>query len=210
MAVVTVTRQFGAGGSRVAELVASSLGWALVDNEFVDAVAARSGLPPADVAVREERAPSLLERLVRALATASPEVFVPGAAPEREEEAEALVTTTEQVIADAAAADDVVMVGRGAQAFFARARRDGALHAWIVAPRRTRIETIMARAGLAQPDAERLLDTTDADRDRYVARYYDRQRQDPANYHLVLNTGLLGYDDAAGLIVAAVRRKGWA
>ncbi|PYP10256.1 MAG: hypothetical protein DMD59_06260 [Gemmatimonadetes bacterium] len=43
-------------------------GWTLVDNEFVDQVARRAGLPRDEVARREERAPGLLERLARTLA----------------------------------------------------------------------------------------------------------------------------------------------
>jgi cytidylate kinase len=86
--VVTITRLYGAGGSRVAALVAGTLGWTVIDNEFISQVAERVGLPPDEVAAREERAPSLTERLVRALASASPEVFVPsatvGAAPDEE------------------------------------------------------------------------------------------------------------------------------
>src|SRR5256885_5688524 len=61
--VITVTRQYASGGSDVAHRVAVALGWTVIDNEFVDQVAERAGLPAAEVAQREERAPGLLERL---------------------------------------------------------------------------------------------------------------------------------------------------
>ena len=83
------------------------------------------------------------------------------------------------------------------------------LHTYVVAPRKVRVRTIMERQALAEADAARTVDATDADRDRYVDRWYGRRRQDPANYHLVLNTGWLGYDGAADLVVAAVRHGGW-
>src|SRR5207245_673911 len=41
--VITVTRQYGSGGSDIARLVAERLGWELVDNQFVEAVARRAG-----------------------------------------------------------------------------------------------------------------------------------------------------------------------
>jgi len=211
VAVVTITRQFGAGGSRVAELVARSLGWTVVDREFVEEVARRAGLPAEEVAARQERAPSLMERLVRTLACASPEVYVPAAAagaPERAEER--IVRLNEHVILESAVAGRAVLVGHGARFVLARAGREDALHTYVVAPREVRVRTIMERQSLAEPDAARTLDATDADRDRYVERWYGRRRQDPANYHLVLNTGWLGYDGAADLIVAAVRHGGWA
>ena len=66
--VITITRQYASGGSEVARLVAGALGWTVIDNEFVDQVAERAGLPAAEVAQLEERAPGLLERLARTLA----------------------------------------------------------------------------------------------------------------------------------------------
>ena len=71
--LVTITRQYASGGSDIASLAAMQLGWTLIDNEFVEAVARRAGLPLDEVAQREERAPGLLERLARTLAVASPE-----------------------------------------------------------------------------------------------------------------------------------------
>src|SRR2546428_7858270 len=78
--VITVTRQYGSGGSDIARLVAERLGWELVDNQFVEAVARRAGVPPDEVAQREERAPGLLERLAPTLAAAPPQVFIAPAA----------------------------------------------------------------------------------------------------------------------------------
>src|SRR5437867_11967308 len=46
--VITITRQYAAGGSDVARLVAAALDWTVIDNEFVDAVPRRAGLAPAD------------------------------------------------------------------------------------------------------------------------------------------------------------------
>src|SRR3989454_10227912 len=87
--VITVTRQYGSGGSDIARLVAERLGWELVDNQFVEAVARRAGVPPDEVAQREERAPGLLERLARTLAVASPEMVIAQAAGPRVEQDEA-------------------------------------------------------------------------------------------------------------------------
>jgi cytidylate kinase len=206
VAVITITRQYGAGGSEVARLVAERLGWHLIDNEFVDAVAQRSGIEPDEVAAREERAPSLIERLVRALATASPEVFVPGAAPASDEQEDELVTTTEHVIAEAGMVGNVVLVGRGAQAYLARAHAN-ALHAFVVAPLDDRLEALAKRLGVSRDEAKQQEEKMEADRNRYVQRYYKRHRQDPANYHVIVNTGLLGYSLAADVIVGLARAR---
>jgi len=208
VSVITITRQYGAGGSRVAALVAGALGWTVVDNEFISRVAERAGLPADEVAAQEERVPSLVQRLVKAMATGSPEVFVPVAAEAAPDE-EALARQAEAVITEAAAHGRAVLVGRGAQACLAQAHHTEALHAWVVAPREDRVRVTMERLKLDEKAAAAEMDAIDAGRDRYVHKWYGRHRQDPANYHLVLNTGWLGYDGAADMIVAAVRRRGW-
>ena len=206
--LITISREFGAGGSLVAEHAARALGWRLVDNDFVARVAARAGIPESAVAMRDERAPGFREWLLRALSRASPELSVPTAqAPPAELEEAALVKVTESVVADLAEEGRVVLVGRAAPAVLAR--KDDALHVRIVAPRTDRIRAVMARQHLDPAAAERLMDDTDRNRERYHREYYDRDWADPSHFHLVLNTGLLGYAGAGNVIVDCAGRLGW-
>jgi len=211
VAVITITRQYGAGGSLVAQRVAEALGWTVIDNEFVGEVATRAGLAAEEVAAREERAPSLLERLSRTLAASAPEMFVPTATATVEPDEEALLRVTERVIAEAAAHGRVVLVGRGATAFLATApERATALHVYVVAPREVRVATVMSRFGLSESDAVKAVDDTDAARERYLERHYGRRRDDASNYHLVVNTAWLGYEGATEAVAHLARRQGLA
>ena len=182
--VITVTRQYASGGSEVARLVAVALDWTVIDNEFVDQVAQRAGLPPAEVAQLEERAPGLLERLARTLAVASPEMFLASAAHGR-----------------------IVLVGRGAQAVLAR--RPDALHVYVVASKPWRMQLAVERLGVDPARAEQIVDETDRQRDQYVKTYYKRQRHDFVNYDLVVNSERLGLDGAAAVVAAEAKRRGW-
>jgi cytidylate kinase len=207
--VITITRQYASGGSDVARLVAGDLEWDVIDNEFVDEVARRAGLPPDAVAQRDERAPGLLERLARTLAAGSPELFIATASvPRAEPDEAALVRLTERVIAEAAAHGRIVLVGRGAQAVLAQ--RPDALHAYVVAGKAWRMQLAVERLGANPAEVERVVDETDRRRDQYVRTYYGRHRQDVANYDLVVNTEKLGIEGAAALVVAEARRRKWA
>ena len=206
--VITITRQYASGGSEVARLVAGDLGWDVIDNEFVDEVARRAGLPPDAVAQREERAPGLLERLARTLAAGSPEMFIATAGvPRVEPDEAAIVQLTERVIAETAAQGRIVLVGRGAQAVLAQ--RPDALHVYVVAPKPWRMKHAVERLGVNPADVEKVVDETDRQRDHYVKTYYGRHRQDVVNYDMVVNTGKLGIDGAAALVVAEARRRKW-
>jgi cytidylate kinase len=208
VSVITISRQYGSGGSDIAKLVARELGWTLIDNEFVDQVAARAGLSVEEVERHEERVPSLIERLARALAVSSPEMFAAAADPAVSTlpPDDHIVRMTQAVIAEAVGHGDVVMVGRGAQAHLAE--RANTLHAFIVGPRDQRVAAIMKRHGLSRRDAEKSLDETDDGRRRYVKQHYGREWGDAANYDLVVNTGKFSYADAAGMVVWAVGRLG--
>ncbi len=206
--VITITRQYASGGSDIAQLVAQRLGWTVIDNEFVSEVARRAGLPAAEVAQREERAPGLLERLARTLAVASPEMFITTATlPAVEQDEATIVKLTERVITEAAAHGRVVLVGRGAQALLAQ-RRD-ALHVYVVASKPWRVTLAVERLGVDPANADRVVEDTDRQRDQYVKSYYRRVRQDVTNYDLVLNAETLGFEGAAALIVAEARRRAW-
>ncbi len=207
MAVITVSRQFASGGARIAERVAELLGWTLVDHEFVDRVAERVGVPPEEVARREDRVATLIERLAHTLAVSSPEDFLTAAdlSIGTSTSMEDLVRMTEAVIHEAAEHGDVVLVGRGAQACLGR--RDDALHVRVVAPRDDRVRAACERLDLTPKEAERKVDRIDHDRKTYVETYYRRNWNDAANYHLVVNSGLLTYDQAADLIVQSARAR---
>jgi cytidylate kinase len=180
-----------------------------VDNELVQRVAARAGLAPEDVASREERVPSFIERLGQTIIAATPELGIaPGpdgtvvnpAEPE-------LVKITERVVEEIAAEGRVVLVGRAAPAVLARQK--DALHVQVVAQREHRIRAAAQRLGVSAEEAARVLDDTDRNRARYHREYYDRDWQDPVNYHMVLNTQALGLDGATRVIVGRAEELGW-
>ena len=206
--LITVTRQYASGGSDIAQLVALDLGWTVVDNEFVDQVARLAGVPAAEVAKQEERAPGLLERLARTLAASSPEMFIAATgAPQVQAEEAAIHKMTERVIAEAAAHGRVVLVGRGAQSLLAQ--RPDALHVYVVASKPWRMKLAVERLGADPAKVEKIVDDVDRQRHQYVRTYYGRTRPDAANYDLVLNAERLGFEGAAKLVVAEVKRRGW-
>lgn len=201
--IVTISRQFGAGGGEIAASVADALGFRVVDNELIDKVAERAGMPPAEVAEREERAPGFIERLARALARSAPELQSPSPEKPPEPEEKSLVRITEKVVAEIAAEGRVVIVGRGVSAVLSAAH--DALHLKIVAPIPVRIERIVERLGVDDAEAERQLRASDANRSRYHSHYYGRDWNDATHYHMVLNTGAMGLDGATTVIIGRAK-----
>lgn len=201
--IITISRQFGAGGSEVARRVAATLGWSFVDNEVVDKVAKRAGLPASEVAAHDERAPGFIERLAQTLAASAPDVISTDETPMPGRTEQKLVRLTETVVAEIADQEKVVLVGRAAPAVLAR--RTGTLHIKVVAPRDWRISVVARRLGMDLKHAEKTLNDADDNRRRYHKQYYSRDWDDPCNYDMVLNTAALGFDEVVEVIVGRAK-----
>jgi cytidylate kinase len=204
VATLTISRLYGSGGSEVAALVAKRLGWSLLDNAVVDAVAARMGLTVAEVRDREERVPSLVERLTSAMAMGSQEWASPIAEAKRPTD-EQLIEVTRHIIEEAIARGPLVVVGRGTQEMLAE--REDTLHVFCYAPRKALIARTMKREELNAEEAARLVDSTNRDRDQWVRLHWERDRRAHENYDLSVNTERLGIEGAADLIVSAARSR---
>lgn len=204
MSIVTVSRLYGSGGSEVAARVAKDLGWSLLDNSVVDSVAARLGITSAEVAAREERVPSLVERLVDTMALSSQEWLTPLSATKRTPTDEQLLEVTRHIVEEAIARGPLVIVGRGAQSMLAE--RTDALHAFCYAPRPALIARSMARDGLSEEAAAKLVDETNAQREQWVRKHWNRDWREHSNYHLSVNTEWLGIAGAADIITSTAKR----
>ena len=204
MPILTVSRLYGSGGSEVAALVAKKLDWSLLDNAVVDAVATRMGLSVAEVRDREERVPSLVERLTSAMAMGSQEWMSPIAEAKRPTD-EQLIEVTRHIIEEAIARGPLVVVGRGTQEMLAE--REDALHVFCYAARKALIARTIQREGVSAEAAARLVDGTNKERDQWVRLHWERDRRAHENYDLSVNTERLGIEGAAQLIVSAARSR---
>ena len=204
MPILTVSRLYGSGGSEVAALTAKLLGWSLLDNSVVDTVATRMGLSVAEVRDREERVPSLVERISSAMAMGSQEWVSPIAEAKRPTD-EQLIEVTRHIIEEAIARGPLVVVGRGAQEMLAE--RDDALHVFCYARRKALITRTMQREGVSAEEAAHLVDSTNKKRDQWVRLHWERDRRAHENYDLSVNTERLGIEGSAQLIVSAAKSR---
>ncbi len=205
MAIVTVSRQYGSGGSEVAARIAAALGWRLLDNALIDGVAERLGTTVEEVEAREERVPTLVQRLADAMALGSPEMLAPIADASLPPSDERLLEVTRRVIAESIAAGPVVLVGRGAQSMLAE--RADTLHVYCYAPKAALVARAMRRLGIDAAAAQKAVEETNRQREQYVRKYWNRSWAAHENYHLCVNTEWLGIEGAADLIVDVARKQ---
>jgi cytidylate kinase len=204
--IITISRMFGSGGSEVAARVARQLGWPLLDNAVVDAVAERLGVSRAEVSSIEERVPSLSERIASTLRMSTPEFVMPIADASLTETAEMrIVDVTKRVIEEAVQQGNAVLVGRGAQCMLAD--RPDALHVFCYAAMPALVKYAIAHRGVNPANAAHEVEKMNRQREQYVKRNWGRDWRAFENYHLCLDTGRLGIDTTADVVTAAARER---
>jgi cytidylate kinase len=204
--IITISRMFGSGGSDVAALVARELGWALFDNALVDEVAQRLGITRSEVSSVEERVPSLAERIAASMALSAPEYATPLADTSMTETAETRVADmSKQVMQEAVQQGNAVLVGRGAQSLIGD--RQDALHVFCYAPKVFLVKYAVEHRGIDPAHAEHEVDQRNKQREQYVKRHWGRDWRSFHNYHLCVDTGRLGIEGAATLVVQAARLR---
>jgi cytidylate kinase len=211
MPVITIGRQYGAGGEAVGAIVARRLGAELVDRKIFEELVRRLELPQEEVERHEESPGGFVNRMLHALGAASIEFAAPPEAaawsPPYSDPAfdtrKAVLEVTQQVIREAAETRNAVIVGRGGA--YVLNDRPGVLHVFVRAAESIRSRYLSELQGLDEEQSRHRMRRADANRAAYVRQVYNHDWLHPSHYHMVLDSGRLGFERTADAIVAVAR-----
>ena len=219
MAVITVSRQFGSGGDKIVEMVCEAAGYQIFDKSIIAAAARDAGLSDQAIVDYSEstyKVRNFFSRLFGGGRTLRREGGKGGErldenSPLSEENALSLVR---KAVIYAHGQGDMIIVGRGGQVLL-RGCPD-VLHVRVVAPMHDRLQRLRNDPILAgrvftnsaedRREERELIRSSDAASSGYLRQFYGVDWADPLLYHLVINTGFMPPNQAAGLIVDAARQ----
>jgi cytidylate kinase len=197
---LTVSRQFGSGGGRIANTIAEWLGWKLLDNEILSAIARAARVDSKVVRHYDERVDSWLRRIneeaVRGVAMASGRPL----GDEDLFDAHVMTDLTRKIVEEAHHAGNCVIVGRGAQCILEH--KPDTYHAFIYAPFRDRIQRLRKRLEPGA-DIEQRIRTVDGDRAKYLHRRFGKSWCDLHLYDLMI-CSREDEDETARVILSAM------
>jgi cytidylate kinase len=182
---LTVSREFGSGGGRIAQIVARWLGWKLLDQDIIGRIARAAQVDSQVVKHYDERVDSWLRRVneeaIRgvALAAGRPLVEVDIF------DAHAMANLTRKIVEEAYEAGNCVIVGRGAQCILQH--KHDTFHVFVYAPLRERLARLRKRLE-SGADAEQRLRKVDGERAKYLHQHFGRHWCDPHLYDLMLRS----------------------
>ena len=195
---VTISRQAGCGALAVAEKLARHLqehspkhaaSWKVFDRNLMEKVLEDHDLPKRLAQFLPEDRVSYLEDIMADLLQTYPT-------------SQTVIRQTTETILKLASVGNVILIGRGGNVI--TARLPNMFHVRLVAPLEERIEHSHKSYGMTKTEARKFCLREDLGRERYLKKYFRADINDPLLYHLIINTGLVGYDDAAKIIGDAV------
>ena len=182
---LTVSREFGSGGGRIAKLVADHLGWKLLDREIIEAIACSAHVDSHVVSRFDERPESWLSRLNRGAMRGT--ALSAGVIPDDGTcfDPDTMAQMTQRIIENAWQDGNCVIVGRGAQCILQN--RPDVFHVFVYAPTHDRINRLRSRLGPGINIEERL-HTIDNERADYLRKRFAEEWNNPHLYNLMLSS----------------------
>ena len=185
--VITISREFGSGGRIIGKKAAEQLGIPCYDAELIHQIAQESGFTEGYIKEAGEYAPSGF------LSSAFADRFF---GPTNEDY---LWNIQYQVITELAEKGPCVIVGRCAD-YILQDKAD-CLKVFIHADMKYRAERIVKEYGEREESPEQRLKDKDKRRAAYHRFYTNMKWGHAQNYHICLNSGMLGIDACADTIV---------
>jgi cytidylate kinase len=183
--VLTVNREFGSGGGRIAESIAGWLGWKLLDRDIIDAIAYAAHVEKSVVRHYDEHVDSWLRRInqqaMRSAALAAGLELGEGSV----FDAEQMVKLTQKIVEQAYSEGNCVIVGRGSQCILQH--KPDVFHVFVYAPHKERILRLRKRLEKCA-NVEQRIRTVDEERAKYLQQYFGKSWCNIHLYDLMISS----------------------
>lgn len=204
--VVTVSATYGAGGSLIAPALAERLGLPFIDRLLSADLSQQAARSQEGLAQGEQettptgRFLSYFARAANVGTVMAPEML--SVDPVLDDDT--IRERAEQALRPVAGGQPAVVLGRAAAVVLAS--RPRAYHVRLDGPLDRRIACAAEWEDLDRDAASRRQSETDRARAQFVKRLYKADPADPALYHLVLDSTVLGVDGTVEVVAAAAQR----
>jgi cytidylate kinase len=215
MPVITISKEHGAGGKKLSQEIARTLGYELVDKTIIVKVAQNAKVATAKVEQFDQEGYDSMSKYLNNLFLANPSLYsglgfempMPSlgilTAGYDFFDAEQYLKFTQTVISNLYDKGNMVIAGRGSQVYLAD--KPGCLHVRLIAPLEHRIKRMMQKKSVSDKEAKDIIVKRDKARASYIRDFYGRDWSDSGLYHLVINTALVNPSGVVSIIKEAIK-----
>jgi cytidylate kinase len=203
MAVITISRQFGAGGKTLGKSLAQELGYTFIDEDIIQMIAEAAKVSPGWVESVEKEAGGRLSRIVTKMV--SKPLIERVIKDERGYIDEQIyIDYLVVLISQMGEEGDAVFLDRGSQ--YILNDLPGAFHVLLINTLENRVRFIMESYGMERSQAAHLVKSEERRRANLYKKIGKQDYDQPELYHLVINMARFDLDQAKRLILQSVGR----
>lgn len=203
MAILTISRQFGAGGKTLGEMIARKLGYSFYDDEILQIISHKVNVSVDWVRATEDEVGGLVPKIIRGI--------IPRGFLERVRDSaqgyideDIYLEALKAVFHELAGKDNAVIVGRGGQYFLQDDPK--AFHIMLIADLEHRLNFMTTRYDLTPKQAAQAISSVQKLRVNLYNRIGRQDYEQPELYHLVINTRKVSLENTCDLVVDALGR----
>ena len=204
MAVITISRQYGAGGKTLGKMIADELDYGFADSEIVAKVAEMANVSTHWVETVEKEAGGKLSRFVTRMVS-KPLVDRILKDERGYIDEEIYLDYLVLIIAQIADEGDVVVLGRGSQ--YILNDHPDAFHILMLDEFDNRVRFMREHYELSDREAAKVIRSEDKRRKALYQKLGKTDYDDPFLYHLVLNMGRVSLEEAANMVCSRVQSE---
>ncbi|MFP4036833.1 MAG: AAA family ATPase [Desulfobacteraceae bacterium] len=201
MAVITISRYFGAGGITLGRRLSHELGYRFVNDKLIAELAEKINISSEQILSIEKRGTSRLEKLLDFIVSPS---FL-----ERHSDKygylteQKYVAEVREITLKLYEQGNAVIIGRGGN--YTLQDYPGTVHVLLVADMEHRVRFLMKHYDMTEPQAEQAIERADMIRQRFLDCFaHQHNHDDPRLYTITLNMNHLTMDKAVELVKALV------
>lgn len=193
--IITISRGYGSGGKQIAQMLAKELDIPCYDREIMKLASDESGINESLFAKNDEK---VRRRFMGLLSKHDYEIKILSPDNKHFTSEENLFNYQAYVIREIAKKGPCVFIGRAAD--FVLKDFPNVVRVNIEAPFDVCVRKIMEMYSVSEKEAANRIVKTDNERDEYYRYHTGRERIDPLNYDISINSHRVGWENSVRLI----------
>jgi len=202
MAVITISRQFGAGGKTLGKMIAGEMNYTFADSDIIQQIAKEANVSSHWVESFEKEAGSKMSRLISSMVS---QRWIDRVLKDERGYLDEQIYLDYLVLIVAKIADegDVIILGRGSQ--YILDDHPDAYHVLLIDELEHRIKFIVENYKVSEKRAARIVSSEDKRRLALYSRLGKKDYDNPSLYHMVLNMNRLTLEQAKEIICDTIK-----
>ena len=203
MAVITISKEFGTKGEKVASLVAEKLGYEYIGKNLVADIAKELNISESEATTFHKASQSRILRFVDRYTCSIVQKVV-----DREHgclDDKNYYKVTKKLVENVHDAGDVIILGWGSQCLL-KGKPD-TLHVRLIKDNDLKINEIMIAENLSHKAAKNFIDREEGDLKAYVKQYFNEDWKASHLYDIIIDMGKTSVEKAADMICDNVKHK---